>query len=110
MERSKKVYKMPMAKGVIDTAVTYAKKTIIQNQLFQHRTKLDPIFATASDFNMEPFENGWAKHKSRGNMYGTSYKHLYEKEPTEMFQSGVVNSSNKMGAGKMRENLIKSLF
>ena len=105
-ERPKKVYKMPMAKGVVDKAVTYAKKTIIQNKLFQHRTKLDPIFASASDFNMDPFENGWAKRKSRGNMYGTSYKHLYEKELVEMFESGVVNSSNKMSAGKMRENLI----
>ena len=106
MERSKKVYKMPMEKGVVDTAVMYAKKTIIQNKLFQHCTKLDPIFASASDFNMEPFENGWAKRKSRGNIYGTSYKHLYKKELIEIFESCVVNSSNKMSAGKMRENLI----
>ena len=105
-ERRKKVYKMPMAKGVVDTAVTYANETIIQNHLFQHRTDLDPLFTCASNFNMDPFESGWAKRKSRGNMYGTSYKHLYEKELVEMFESGVVNSSNKMSAGKMRENLI----
>ena len=97
---------MPMAKGFVDTAVMYAKKTIIQNKLFQHHMKLDPIFALASGFNMEPFKNGWAKRKSRGNMNGTLYKHLYEKELIEMFESGVENSSNKMSAGKMRENLI----
>jgi len=55
---------------------------------------------------MEPFESGWAKRKSRGNMYGMSYKHLYEKELIEMFESGAVNSSNKMSAGKMRESLM----
>ena len=39
-------------------------------------------------------------------MYGMLYKHLYEKELVEMFESGVVNSSNKMSAGKMIENII----
>ena len=106
VERTKKVYKMPMSKVVVDTAVMYAKKTITQNQLFQHRTKLDPIFASASDFNMSSFKNGCAKRKSRSNMYGTLYKHLYEKELIEMFESGVVNSSNKMNAGKMKKKLI----
>ena len=39
-------------------------------------------------------------------MYGISYKYLYEKELIKMFESGTVNSSNKMSAGKMRENLM----
>ena len=50
MERSKTVYKMQMAKGVVDTAVPYTKKTIIQNQLFQHCTKLDPNFCISFRF------------------------------------------------------------
>ena len=99
---------MPMAKGIVDRVTTYAIKTIIKNQLFQHHTKLDPLFTSAFNFNMEPFQSGWTKFKSSGNyiMYGISYKHLYEKELIEKFESGIVSSSNKMGAGKMRENLM----
>ena len=36
-------------------------------------------------------------------MYGISYKHLYEKELVEMFESCAVNRPNKMNAGKMRK-------
>ena len=60
----------------------------------------------ASNFRMEPFENGWAKRQGHGNTYGISYLHLYEDDLKTMFQAGVINNSNKMSAGKMRENLL----
>jgi len=55
---------------------------------------------------MEPFENGWAKRKAHGELYGVRYIHQYEEELTKMFEIGVRNSANKMSAGKMRENLM----
>ena len=55
---------------------------------------------------MEPFESDWSKRKSYGNMHSISYKHLQEKELVKIFESGAVNNSNKMSAGKMRENVI----
>ena len=60
----------------------------------------------ASNFRMDPFENGWAKRRGHCNTYGISYLHLYEDDLKTMFQAGVINNSNKMSAGKMRENLL----
>ena len=74
-----------MAKVIYNRAVMYANKIVIQNQLFQHCTKLDPPFTSASNFYMEPFKKGWTKRNSCGNMYGVSHRHLYEKERAEMF-------------------------
>ena len=52
---------------------------------------------------MKPFKNDAAKHKRCDNTHGVSYKKLYDKELKEIFESGVVNSSSKMSASKMRE-------
>ena len=54
---------------------------------------------------MEPFENGWAKCRGHGSTYGVSYPHLYDDDLKSMFKAGVNNSSNKMSAEKIRENL-----
>ncbi len=95
-----------MIKGVADRAVVYAQDHIQKNNLFLSKSKLDPIVERASHFEMEPFENGWAKRQGHGSTYGVSYLHLYEDDLKSMFQTGVDNSSNKMSAGKMRENLL----
>ena len=44
-----------MTKGIVVRSVTYAKKTIIQNQLFQHHTELEPLFTLASKFQYGTF-------------------------------------------------------
>ena len=93
-----------MIKALTDAAVRYAQNYIKQNDLFHTRDKLDPIMErAASSFHMEPFQNGWARYLRHGKLYGVSYIHQYEEELTEMFQAGVINSSSKMSAGKMRE-------
>ena len=102
----RKISSKKMIKGVVDKAITYAQNHIQSNNLFLNRTKLDPIMERASNFRMDPFENGWAKRRGHGNLYGISYIHLYEDDLKTMFQAGVINNSNKMSAGKMRENLL----
>ena len=95
-----------MIKGLADTAVIYAKNNITQNNLFQSRHAVDPVVMKAANFKIHPFENGWAKRKAHGRTYGVSYVHAYEGDLTEMYQKGMRNSSSKMSAGKMRENLL----
>ena len=54
---------------VVDRAAAYAQDRIQKNNLFLSKSKLDPIVERASDFEMEPFENGWAKRQGHGSTY-----------------------------------------
>ena len=62
----------------------------------------------AASFQMEPFQNGWARCLGHGKSYGVSYIHQYEEELREMFLAGDINSSSKMSAGKMTEVLVST--
>ena len=95
-----------MRKGVVEQAVVIAKNSILTSARFRNRHTLDPIVDKANDFDMIPFESGWARQKERRNIYGDSYISLYENELKEMFQMSVQYSYNRMNAGKMCENLI----
>ena len=95
-----------MIKGVIDRAVVYAKNNNVKNNLFLNRNDIDPLTEEAADYRIPPFENGWAKCRGHGKSYGVSYIEQYEEDLNKMFEAGIQNSSSKMSAGKMRDNLM----
>ena len=102
----RKLAKRLMINGIVDRALVYAKNNIVQNNLFLHKNDIDPITNKAATYKIQPFESGWAKRKGRGKSYGVSYINQYEDDLRKMFEVGIKNSSNKMNAGKMRDNLI----
>ena len=54
----------------------------------------------------EIFPPSWARRQGHGKLYGKTYIEKYLDDIKQMFQYGEVNSSNKMNASKMREQLI----
>ncbi len=104
--KQRKLSQKNMIIGIVDRAVVYAKNNIVQSNLFLHRTQIDPITNDANDYKIEPFVSGWAKRKGHGKSYGVSYISQYEDDLKRMFEVGIENSSNKMNAAKMRDNLI----
>ena len=97
----------PIIKELSDTAVViYANNNITQNNLFQSQHVIDTVVIKATDYNMQPFENGWAEHGAHGHTYRYLYLHVYENELIQIYQEGIRNTSSKMNAGKIRENLL----
>ena len=105
--KHRKISHKSMIIGVTDRALVYAKNNMTKNNLFPHRNIIDPLTEEAVNFEVEPFQNGWAKRKGQGKSYGVSYINQYTEDLNKMFEAGIRNSSTKMSAGKMRDNLLK---
>ncbi|EGZ08089.1 hypothetical protein PHYSODRAFT_306165 [Phytophthora sojae] len=60
----------------------------------------------SSAISVNPLKMGWARRPKRGEMYGTKYVALYEKEIEAMFQQGEKDQSQNMGPARMLEALI----
>ena len=101
-----KLSQKSMITGITDRVVVYAKNNIVKNNLFLHRNEIDPLTEEAANFKVEPFPNGWAKRKGHGKSYGVNYIEQYTEDLDKMFEAGIRNSSSKMSAGKMRDNLL----
>ena len=95
-----------MTNGIAHRTLVYAKNNIVQNNLFMHRNDIDLVTNKAATYKIEPFESGWAKHKGHEKSYGVLYSSYYKDDLIKMFELGIKNSSNKMNAGKMKDNLI----
>ena len=69
---------------------------------------MDPTHILSDDYepnNSNKFKPSWAKRKGYGKLYGKNYMDDYKAELELMFAQGKVNSSQKMNAAKMREQL-----
>ena len=69
---------------------------------------MDPTHILSDDYepnNSNNFKPSWAKRKGYGKLYGKNYMDDYKAELELMFEQGKVNSSQKMNAAKMREQL-----
>lgn len=64
-----------------------------------------PEYVMAQDFQMTPYEPGWAVRPPHGKMYGKSYIDGYRPDIRSLFDLGVANSDEKMHASWMLERL-----
>ena len=71
---------------------------------------MDPIYDLAEEYapsEEENFKPSWARRQGHGKLYGKTYTDLYMDDIKQMFDQGEKESSNKMNASKMREQLLQ---
>ena len=89
-------------------SVRYAKGIITSNY-FISETSSDPIYKMAHDYKPceeEIYPPLWAHCQGHGKLYDKIYFEKYQNDIKQMFEIGEANSSEKMDASKMREQLM----
>lgn len=105
-----KAVRISERKDIIARAVRYAKQTITSSSYFLTETSLDPMYDFAEEYvpsEEETFKPSWARRQGHGKLYGKTYTELYMNDIKDMFERGEKESSNKMNASKMREQLVQ---
>lgn len=74
----------------------------------------DQLVRVASDLDIDtstlvnqPVLQGWARRPAKGKMYGAKYIREFESDIRELYERGAENKSEKLGAGRMLEELTK---
>ena len=102
-------------KDICSTAIRMANSHIqVGNLLVTSSEMDDPILKDGEDYNLSSFfsdlqfDQGWGRRNDRfeeSTLYGDTYINPYKHKLKEYFDEGVKNSSRKMNAAMMREQL-----